>query len=200
MSSWMSLKERGRVATGETVLILGATGVAGQLAIQSARLLGAGRVVGVGRNIDVLANSGVDAVIGLSDPEEAVREAFEREAAAGIDLVIDYLWGRPTELLLEAIAKQFNSRATHRTRLVEVGSSAGPAITLPGATLRSVDLTLLGSGFGSARLDEIVAAIPHLFEMAAQGKLTIGVEAAPLAEVESAWNRVEKGRRTVFVI
>jgi len=200
MSAWMSLKERGRVAKGETVLILGATGVAGQLAIQSARLLGAGRVVGVGRNIDALANSSVDAVIGLSDPEEAVREAFEREAAAGIDLVIDYLWGRPTELLLEAMAKQFNSRGTHRTRLVEVGSSAGPDITLPGATLRSVDLTLLGSGFGSARLDDVLAVIPHLFEMTAQGKLTMGVAAEPLAEVESAWNRVEKGRRTVFVI
>jgi hypothetical protein len=61
-------------------------------------------------------------------------------------------------------------------------------------------LTLLGSGFGSARLDDVLAVIPHLFEMTAQGKLTMGVAAEPLAEVESAWNRVEKGRRTVFVI
>jgi len=114
--------------------------------------------------------------------------------------VIDYLWGRPTELLLEALAQQFNPKATHRTRLVEVGSSAGATITLPGATLRSVDLTLLGSGFGSARLDRIFAAIGDLFEMAAQGRLKIGVEAVPLADVESAWNRAETGRRVVFVV
>ncbi|HUA97834.1 MAG TPA: zinc-binding alcohol dehydrogenase family protein [Terracidiphilus sp.] len=200
MSAWMSLKERGEVAAGERVVILGATGVAGQMAIQCARLLGAGRVVGVGRNVDALAGADVDAVIGLNEPEEAVREAFAREAAAGIDVVIDYLWGRPTELLLEALAQQFNPKATHRTRLVEVGSSAGATITLPGATLRSVDLTLLGSGFGSARLDRIFAAIGDLFEMAAQGRLKIGVEAVPLADVESAWNRAETGRRVVFVV
>jgi NADPH:quinone reductase-like Zn-dependent oxidoreductase len=200
MSAWMSLKERGRVAAGETVVILGGTGVAGQLAIQASRLLGAGRVVAAGRNVEALASSGVDAIIGLTGPEEAVRKAFEREAAAGIDVVIDYLWGRPTELLLDALSKQFNPKATHCTRLVEVGSSAGPAITLPGATLRSVDLTLLGSGFGSAQLDKILATIPQLFEMAAQGKFKIGVEAVPLVDVELAWNRVEKGRRVVFVV
>jgi hypothetical protein len=60
-------------------------------------------------------------------------------------VVVDYLWGRPTELVLEALAKGFKTEATQRTRLVEVGSSAGPTITLPGATLRSIDLILMGS-------------------------------------------------------
>ncbi|MGA2672770.1 MAG: zinc-binding alcohol dehydrogenase family protein, partial [Terracidiphilus sp.] len=71
-------------------------------------------------------------------------------------------------------------------------------ITLPGATLRSIDLTLLGSGFGSAPLDKILAAIPTLFSLAAAGKLKVAVETVPLADVESAWNRVEKGSRIVF--
>jgi NADPH:quinone reductase-like Zn-dependent oxidoreductase len=199
MSAWMTLKERAGLAAGETVLIMGATGVAGQLAIQVARHLGARRVIAAGRNVDALAKADVDAVIALGQPEEAIREALTAEVAHGIDVVVDYLWGRPTELVLDALAKGFKAEATHRTRLVEVGSMAGPTITLPGATLRSVDLTLLGSGFGAARLDKILASIPTLFDLAARGVLTINVEAIPLAQVEQAWNRVEKGRRIVFI-
>jgi NADPH2:quinone reductase len=198
MSAWVSMKERARLVPGETVLVLGATGVAGQLAIQTARLMGAGRVIAAGRNVDAVAEANVDAIIALSRPEDAVREAFAAEAANGVDVVIDYLWGRPTELLLEALAKGFKTSSTHPTRLVEVGESAGRAISLPGAILRSVDLTLLGSGFGAAAIDKILAAIPELFAKAAAGKLKIAAEPVPLTDVETAWSRVEKGRRIVF--
>ncbi len=200
MSAWVSIKERGGLVAGETVMVMGATGVAGQLAIQVARHLGAKRVIGVGRNLDALAGADVDAVIALGAPEDAIREAFAAEAAKGIDLVIDYLWGRPTELLLEALTKGFHATATHKTRLVEVGESAGRTISLPGSTLRSIDLTLLGSGFGSASLNVIFAAIPKLFALAAAGTLKIDIEPVPLAEVEVAWNRADKGRRIVFTI
>jgi NADPH:quinone reductase-like Zn-dependent oxidoreductase len=200
MSAWLSLKERAGLAAGETVLILGATGVAGQLAIQSARILGAKRIIAAGRNLQALAGDSVDATIGLAQPDDAVREAFLAEASNGIDVVIDYLWGRPTELLLEALAKGFRPTATRPTRLVEVGESAGKTIALPGAVLRSIDLTLKGSGFGAVRIDHILAAIPELFAMAAAGKMKVAVEPVPLAEVESAWARVEKGRRIVFTI
>ena len=198
MSAWIALKERGHLGAGETVLILGATGVAGQLAIQVARYLGAKRVIGVGRNVEALASADLDQVIALGQPEDAIRDAFAAEAAKGIDVVIDYLWGRPTELLLEALAKGFKASATPSTRLVEVGASAGATITLPAAVLRSVDLTMLGSGFGAAKLDVIFAAIPILFSLAAEGKLKIDAEAVPLAQAESAWNRVDKGKRIVF--
>lgn len=200
MSAWVSLKFRAALSAGETVLILGATGVAGQLALQVARLLGAGRVIGVGRNVDAIANCGADAVISLAQPEDAVREAFAAEAAAGIDVIVDYLWGRPTELLLEALAKGFRPTSTHSTRLVEVGESAGKTITLPGAVLRSVDLVLKGSGFGSASMTEIFSAIPQLFAMAAAGRLTVDEQTVPLADVEAAWSRGEKGRRIVFTV
>ena len=200
MSAWGSLKERAGLVAGETVLVMGATGVAGQLAIQAARQMGAKRVIGAGRNVDAIAAADVDAIIALGEPEDAVREALDREAASGIDVVIDYLWGRPTELLLDALAKGFKPTATRRTRLVEVGESAGKTIALPGATLRSIDLTILGSGFGAASLDKILDAIPLLFSMAAAGKLKVAVEPVPLAEVEAAWSRVEKGRRIVFTV
>jgi NADPH:quinone reductase-like Zn-dependent oxidoreductase len=200
MSAWISLKERAGLVAGETVLILGATGVAGQLAIQTARLLGARRVIGAGRNVQAIAAADVDAVISLGEPEDAIRDAFAVEAAQGIDVVIDYLWGRPTELLLEAFGRGFRATATHRTRLVEVGESAGKTISLPGSILRSVDLALTGSGFGAAKIERILAAIPLLFAKAAEGKLKIAVDAVPLADVESAWNRVNKGKRIVFTV
>ena len=200
MSAWMTLKERAALAAGETVLIMGATGVAGQLAIQVARYLGAKRIIAAGRNVDALARADVDAIIALSQPEDAIREALAAEAARGIDVIVDYLWGRPTELVLEALAKGFKAEATQRTRLVEVGSSAGPTITLPGATLRSIDLILMGSGFGAAPLDKIFAAIPTLFDLAATRTLAIDVEPVPLTQVEAAWNRIEKGRRIVFTV
>ncbi len=198
MSAWMTLKERAGLVSGESVLIMGATGVAGQLAVQTARYLGAKRVVAAGRNVDALAKADVDSIVALGQPEEAIREALTAETARGIDVVVDYLWGRPTELVLEALAKGFKAESTRRTRLVEVGASAGPTITLPGATLRSIDLVLLGSGFGAARLDKILASIPTLFDLAAKGVLTIDVEPIPLTQVEEGWNRTEKGRRIVF--
>ena len=200
MSAWLSLKERAALCAGENVLILGATGVAGHLAIQAARHLGAKRVIAAGRNVDALTGEPVDAVITLGQTDDAVRESFLAEATKGIDVIIDYLWGRPTELLLEALAKGFRPDIARSTRLVEVGESAGKTITLPGATLRSIDLKLLGSGFGSVPLDRVLAAITTLFSIAAAGTLHVDVEPVPLSEVESAWTRTEKGRRIVFTV
>jgi NADPH:quinone reductase-like Zn-dependent oxidoreductase len=194
MSAWLSLKERAALTAGETVLVLGATGVAGQLALQVAPYLGAKRVIAAGRNVEAIGAGDADAVIALSEPEDAVRDAFAAESAAGVDVVIDYLWGRPTELLLEALAKGFRASSTRPTRLVEVGESAGKNIMLPGATLRSIDLKLMGSGFGSVPLDRVFGAIPTLFSLAAQGALKIAVEPVPLADVGAAWSRVEKGQ------
>lgn len=200
MSAWLSLKERAGLQRGETVLILGATGVAGQVAIQAARHLGASRVVAAGRNLDVLQSESLDGLVSLTQPEDAIREAFAAEARKGIDVVIDYLWGRPTELLLEALAKGFNAEAGRSTRLVEVGESAGKTVSLPGAILRSVDLKLMGSGFGSVPLQRVLDAVPIFFSLAAAGTLRVSTESVPLAQVEAAWNRKEAGKRIVFTI
>ena len=193
MSAWVSLKERAGLVAGETVLVHGRNGRGRTACPSGGAALGAKRVIAAGRNVDAIAAADVDAIIALGQPEEAVREALAAEAASGIDVVIDYLWGRPTELLLEALAKGFKASATQRTRLVEVGESAGKTITLPGATLRSIDLTLLGSGFGSASLDKILAAIPGLFSHGRDGKLKIAVEPVPLADVEAAGTGWKKG-------
>lgn len=200
MSAWLSLKERAGLASGETVLISGATGVAGRIAVQVARHLGAGRVIGSGRNVESLEQSGVDAILRLDQPEGEIRKAYAAEIEKGIDVVIDYLWGRPAELLLEGIEKGFRPDGSRSIRWVEVGTAAGKAITLPGATLRSVDLRLLGSGFGSVPMQGVLGAIPPLFSLAAQGVLEMNVEPTPLQDVEKAWTRKTEGKRIVFTI
>lgn len=200
MSAWLSLKERAGLTAGETVLVLGATGVAGRLAVQAARHLGAKRVVGAGRNLESLQSIGVDSIVRLDESEDAIRRSFATELEQGIDVIIDYLWGRPTELLLEALAKGFRPNGARSTRLLEIGDSAGKTITLPGAILRSVDLRILGSGFGSVSLQRVLDAIPTLFSLAAKGELTVDIEPTPLSEVESAWTRKGDGRRIVFTM
>ncbi len=135
MSAWFALTWRAQLSKGEKVLILGATGVTGKLAVQIAKRLGAGRVVAAGRNEQVLGTLGglgADATIRLDQPGQDLTEVFVREAGdAGFDVVIDFLWGRPTEALLAAMARSDLTAARSRVRLVEVGESAGPAISLP---------------------------------------------------------------------
>lgn len=200
MSVWLPLVDRANLVAGETVLIMGATGVAGHLAIQVARRLGAGRILAAGRNVDSLAEADVDVIIALGQPDDAIREALAAEAAKGIHVVVDYVWGRPTELLIEALTAKYSANATNRTRLVEVGEMAGKTINLPGGALRSIDLTISGSGLGSMPPNRILHAISEIFSLAAAGKAHVDVDAVPLSEIASAWNRAEKARRTVFTI
>src|ERR1700719_3881608 len=155
VSAWLSLTHRAKLAPGETVLILGATGVTGQLAVQIAKVLGAKRVIGAGRNawaLGRLRELGADATIQLDQPADPLRHAFAGEAgAAGFDVIIDYVWGRPTEALLAAITRPEFAVVTKETRLVQVGESAGPTISLPAAVLRSTSLTILGTAGIPAR-------------------------------------------------
>jgi NADPH2:quinone reductase len=202
VSAWLSLKHRAKLASGETVLILGATGVTGKLAVQIARILGAGRVVAAGRNgrvLSTLLDLGVDATIRLDKPDQELIEAFRREAGEkGFDVIVDYLWGPPTEALLRAITRTEFAVAGSATRLVEVGESAGPTITLPAAVLRSTALTILGTA-GIPPWDVLTEAFQQVLNHAASGKLRIETERVPLAEIEDAWERNVHARRLVVI-
>jgi NADPH2:quinone reductase len=202
MSSWLALKVRAKFVSGESVLILGATGVAGQLAVQIAKRLGARRVIAAGRNpqaLEKLKALGADAVISLNQEHDSLVAAFKSEiAGAGVDVVIDYLWGHPAECALEAISQKGLRKAAPRVRYVQIGSSAGERISLAAASLRSSGLELLGSGFGSASLIQIRTAIEEFFKGAAREPFQFNVKTAPLSEVESQWNSPEQGTRLVF--
>ncbi len=202
VSAWLSLKYIAKLAEGETVLILGATGVTGKLAAQIAKLLGAGRVVAAGRNeqiLSTLCEQGADASIRLDLPDQELIETFRREAAQKrFDVVIDYLWGRPTEALLSAMTATEFAVAGGTTRLVEVGESAGPTITLPAAVLRSTSLTILGTA-GIPPWDVLTDVFHQVMNYAARGKLRIETERVPLTEIRDAWERNVHGRRLVVI-
>ncbi len=202
VSAWLSLKYIAKLAAGETVLILGATGVTGKVAVQIAKILGAGRIAAAGRNEQILGSLhelGADATIRLDLPNHDLIEAFRREAAQNrFDVVIDYLWGQPTEALLSAITTSEFAAAGSQTRLVEVGESAGPTITLHAAVLRSTSLTILGTA-GIPPWDVLTDAFHQVMNYAARGKLRIETERVPLTEIRDAWERNVHGRRLVVI-
>lgn len=205
LSAWGALAWRAQLVAGETILILGATGVTGKLAIQTAKLMGAKRIVAAGRNPKILASLhdlGADAILSLDQPREKLAEAFTQEAGeTGFDVVLDYVWGLPTEALLAAVTRQDMRPAANRTRLVQVGEGAGATISLPAAALRSSRLEILGAGTGSAPSSHEIwmEAIRQLLDRVAHGQLRIETERIPLFEIESAWNRNQEGRRFVVV-
>jgi NADPH:quinone reductase-like Zn-dependent oxidoreductase len=201
VSAWLSLAFRAKLAPGDNVLILGATGVTGKLAVKIAKLLGARRVVAAGRNQQVLSTLpalGADSIIQLDAPANDLSEAFVRESDSGFQVVIDYVWGHPAEAFLAAITRKDFAAITSETRYVQVGETAGPTISLPAAVLRSTPLTILGTA-GIPPRDVLVDALQHVMGHAAKGDLRIDTERVPLADIESAWQRDQRSRRFVII-
>ena len=202
MSSWAALAHRARFTAGESVLILGATGGAGQLAVQIASRLGAKRVIACGRNPEALAKTkslGADATISLELPHDELVDALRREIDNGIDIILDYLWGAPAAATVEAIAKKGLSHQTARIRYIQIGNSAGAKISLDASVLRSSGLELLGSGFGSASMQDLAASIADFFAEAARRPFEISTRIFPLRDVTTAWNEPDGDARFVFV-
>ena len=198
MSAWAALVKRAGMKAGETVLINGATGSAGQLAVQIARFLGARKVIACGRNVEKLAALGADETVNLSQDEADLRTQFAGLAAQQIDVVVDYLWGRSAELLLPALAKHSPGNAP--VRFIQVGSLSAADISLNGAVLRSSPLQLMGSGIGSLSVPQLLAATGEMLQAAVAGGLTIATTPRPLREVATAWPQDDSQKRTVFVV
>ncbi|MGC2109927.1 MAG: zinc-binding alcohol dehydrogenase family protein [Candidatus Korobacteraceae bacterium] len=203
VSAWLSLAFRAKLAAGENVLILGATGVTGKLAVKIAKLMGAGRVVAAGRNreaLSALPQLGADAILHLDAPAAVLSEAFLREAGhSGFQVVIDYVWGRPAETFLAAMTRKEFAAIGTETRYVQVGEAAGSTISLPAAVLRSTPLTIMGTA-GIPPMNVLVKALQKVIAHAATGELQIETERIPLAEIEEAWQREVPGRRLVVIL
>jgi NADPH:quinone reductase-like Zn-dependent oxidoreductase len=201
MSSWVALRRRVPLEPGQDVLILGATGNAGQMAVQIAKRLGARRVIGAGRDAGRLRqakDAGADAVVALSDDAKSSAAAVA-EVASEVDLVIDYLWGKPAEELIPALlrARRDRSRALN---WIQIGSVAGPTIELPSVALRSANFRLQGNGQGAVSLRGYLAELPSLVEAIAAGHLSVATVTAPLRDVEAVWTApVAEGQRVVLV-
>jgi NADPH:quinone reductase-like Zn-dependent oxidoreductase len=150
--------------------------------------------------LDNLRDLGADATIPLDQPDDQLTDAFAAHTdGGGVQVVIDYLWGHPTEVLIAAVTRRGLTHTAPRLRLVEVGDSAGPAITLPSQVLRSSGLEIYGSGAGTVPVDAVVRALPEFIDRAANGALRVDVDPVPLADVADAWRRDQHGRRLVLL-
>lgn len=192
MSSWMALRRRIDFRRGQSVLVLGATGNAGRMAIQVARKLGAARVIGAGRDpaaLEALRPLGADVVLPLD----------RLAGAAGVDVVLDYLWGAPTA---EAMAQIITAREERERPItwIQIGSVAGRTAPIPSAALRAARLQIVGSGIGSVPGRDWIAELPRLVKAVSRGEFDVRARAVPLSEVERAWIEAPgSGDRIVLV-
>lgn len=200
MSSWVALRRRIPFQPGQAVLVLGASGNAGQLAIQVTAHLGAGRVVAAGRGprLAALPGLGADHVVDLSGEPDAVAAELG-EVAGDVDIVLDYLWGAPTERALVPILRGRTDRA-RPLDWVQIGAVAGPDITLPSAALRSANLRVMGSGQGSVSAAGILEELPALVAQITAGAFTVDAQPVRLTDVDRAWTApAGAGGRVVIV-
>lgn len=200
MSSWAALVERARLAKGQTVLVNGATGASGRLAVQIARYLGAGKVIATGRNADALRSLqalGADVTISLAQDDAALDSAFQAQFEQGVDVVLDYLWGPSAEQVLSAGARAAPEAVP--VRFIQIGAMSAAAITLPSAALRASPIELMGSGIGSIAMPRLRDAIKQVLKAAVPGGFEIATKAVPLAEVANHWAEHDSRVRTVFM-
>ncbi|RZK87064.1 MAG: zinc-binding alcohol dehydrogenase family protein, partial [Hymenobacter sp.] len=203
----MAMRFKAGLQPGDTVLINGATGVTGRVAVQLAKLYGAGRVIATGRNpesLRALLALGADEIISVQQAEEDfVAQIQAVHARSPVDVLIDYLWGHSAELLLHAL--RGTGACTHRVRFVSVGTMAGDVAALSGAILRSTDLQLSGSGLGSWPREQVnylfTDLLPEALQWAAEGRLRIETVTIGLPDIERVWDMaVPAGKRLVVLI
>ena len=200
MSSWAALVERAQLRAGETVLVNGATGASGRLAIQVAKHLGASKVIATGRNaaaFDELRALGADVTIALTSDRDALETAFKAQFREGVDIVLDYVWGPSAETLIVAAAKAAPEAVP--IRYVQIGAISGADIALPGAALRSSALQLMGSGIGSIPQPRILAALRGVLEAAPTAGLRVATRTMALADIARAWDAGDAEARIVMI-
>ena len=200
MASWIALRRRTRFEAGQNVLILGATGSAGRLAVQIAKLLGAAQVVAAGRGADRLGELpalGATDTVSLAGDAAAVAQRIG-QACTDVDTVIDFLWGEPATTAMTALVTDRADRGRPLT-WIQIGSVAGPTAAIPSAALRAARLQILGSGQGSVSTRDILAELPALAQAITDGKIDVNARSVALADVEQAWGDVARGAQRVVV-
>ena len=207
IGSAMALRFKAAIKPGETVLINGATGFTGKIAIQVAKHYGAKKIMVTGRNersLQTLLTLGADEIISLKQHDEAfVTQIKNIHINTPIDIIIDYLWGHSAELILSALKGR--GAFTHTTRFVSIGAVTGDVIQLSAENLRSVNLQLSGSGLGSWTKNEVgqlfSEILPEMFQLAAVNQLKVDTVSMPLKDIEKSWDLdVQDGKRLVAII
>tara|TARA_R110000868_G_scaffold92728_2_gene257140 strand:- start:8167 stop:9180 length:1014 start_codon:yes stop_codon:yes gene_type:complete len=191
MSSVAALECRAHFQPGEVVLINGAAGASGRLAIQLAKHMGAAKVIATARNPlqePELRALGADAFICLQQPPQELTTALRDVIAAyRVDIVLDYLWGVPAECILNAVSLIAVGHGQKPLRFVNIGSLAGTSLTLNAAVLRAHNLELMGSGLGSVSYDGLINSIAKVLQWVEPAGLLIATQSMPLEQVHEAW-------------
>jgi len=203
----MGLKFKAGIQAGDVVLINGATGFTGNIAVQIARLYGAGKIIVTGRNrqsMNELLLLGADEAISVLQDDESFKAQLTRiHTETPIDIIIDYLWGHTAEMILSVL--KGDGSFTNRVHYVSTGSITGDIIQLSAANLRSVNLQLTGSGLGAWSKQQVgllfSEILPEMFQLAADGKLTVNTVAIKLEDIAQLWNLdIPGGTRLVVTI
>lgn len=209
MGSALALTSRAGMKAGDVIMVNGATGVTGQVAVQAAKYYGASKIIVTGRNtasLEKLKAFGADEIISLGESDDAIISKIkEIHSLTPIDIVMDYLWGHPIELIIKSLKSSGINKFTHKVKIVTVGEMAGESINLPSSVLRSSAIEILGSGIGSLSMEAMMEysakVLPEMFRMAAEGKLKIETETAELKNIETAWNqKTAAGKRLVITM
>ena len=186
LAAWLALTWRAELQAGETVLVLGATGACGGIAVQVAKTLGAGRVVAAGRageRLNGLRERGADAVVAV-DQADDLAATFKDAVGGELDVTIDLLWGEPALAAMQV--------ASRGARHIEVGNMSGQEITLPAPLLRSVSLDIRGFSVAHPPIELRREAYARLCEHAAAGDIQVEYEAVPLDDIAEAWERQQQ--------
>lgn len=203
----MGLKFKADIQPGEVVLINGATGFTGRVAVQIAKHYGAKKIIVTGRNqdsLDDLLSLGADEAISVLQEDESFKAKIKSmHQETPIDVTIDYLWGHTAEMILSCL--KGDGSFGNRTRFVSVGSVAGDLIQLSSANLRSVNIQLSGSGLGAWPKDHVISLfkdiLPEMFQLAVEGKLKVETVKVKLDAIADLWNLdVPDGQRLVVTI
>ena len=185
IAAWMALTWRGRLQPGEQVLVLGASGAVGHVAVQAAHILGAGRVIAASRDQEALARSltrGADATVDLSGEDvDLLQRRIEAACVGPLHLVIDPVWGLPAEAAGRVLG--------YEGRLVNIGSSSGPTARFESATVRSRLHNIIGYTNNAVSPEQKASALSEILKHAAAGRCTMDRERIPLSRAGEAWLR-----------
>jgi NADPH2:quinone reductase len=195
LAAWLALTWRADLKPGESVLVLGATGALGSVAVQIAKALGAGNVVAADRDSNRLsraAENGADAIVTLS-PNVDLADAFQQASdGRGYDVIIDPIWGQPAVAAMHAAAQ--------RARHIQIGQSAGATVELPAHVVRVARLDILGFAHTDPSAEVRREAYRRLTELAAAGALRVDTQTVPLADVTTAWKLQQQGAPAKLVL
>lgn len=202
LTSLLPLKYAAKLQPGETVFINGATGASGRVAVQVAKLLGAGKIIATGRNetsLGLVSTLGADETINLLQSDEHLTENFTTaQGEKGFDIVLDFLWGHPAEVLIDTFIPKEAGFARQRIRYLQIGQKAGSHISITGSAFRTSGLEMMG--IGRITNEVLAAETDTIWNWIKENKLYMDIERVPLKDIANAWQRTElAGKRLVIV-